>query len=173
VNMVQNALSRQLKSCMDKHLMDTFYMSEKLLRRNRERLRRKRTWWDSKTLKRDATCMWRTSLLRLLSNNLNSYLASTVKSKVLSSCPKKELLNTPLSAIRVQILLQMLKQSFMAQTWMESSYRSVITKSRNWDKPNKRKCAIKTISRTTRDKMSAAILLNSLTSQRLSTCCQC
>jgi len=43
VNMAQNALSRQLKSCMDKHLMDTFYMSEKLLRRNRERLRRKRT----------------------------------------------------------------------------------------------------------------------------------
>jgi len=76
--MDSNALKKQSKKCTVKRLMILSHgMLSLLSQRLRETLRREKTWWGTRTPRRDATSMLRTSLPPLPTPNFKKYSPSS------------------------------------------------------------------------------------------------
>jgi hypothetical protein len=130
----------------------THGMSSQLLANKRENLRRRRKWSDTRTPRRDATCMSRTSHQPPLTNNSMSYSLSSVKLKVLEFSPRKVRLFMLSYASRLLSQLLKLKLHYTNRTSTVNNYTSTTTKSKKSESNNMRRCTIRPISKTIRNK---------------------
>lgn len=104
------------------------FMSKLLSQKLIEKLRSKRKCLDIRTLKRDATCMLRISLLIPLKTNFKNYLVLMVTLNPSNFSKKKEKPFMLLSALNHQRKLQKPKLNFIRNPSMENNCTSTIMK---------------------------------------------
>lgn len=162
-----NVLKELSKTSMANRLMkNTHGMLNLLSPSKKEKLKNKKKWLDIKTLRRDATCMLKTSHLVPLMSNCKKSSPSLEILKALESSQRKVRLSMPLFASRTLRLLHRLKLTCTNSLSMESLSTLITMKSKKWEKLSMKKCMTRLISRTIKNK--EPIFLIFWTNQRYS-----
>lgn len=154
----QNVLWMPSKNLTERNLMKIILSTlRKLLKKLKEQLKRRKKCLDTKTQRRDATCMLKISPLRPLKNNLNNYSVNMVLLKVSrSSLKRKATMQSMLSfALRSQKLPSKPNKLWTNSTWEVNNSTSIITKLKKLDKS---KYKILKIRLTSKNKRKQALI---------------